>query len=191
MLTLQVNGKKGVFDMNLPTSINEITPKYIEEVTNHIKVNAEYSLIGLIFREKLSTLLIAARKSNKKSDISVIPIFVKAGETNSKFISGIHVMEKLIIAPSDIMIGHHVSTPLNLLTINTFLDLTEGDSNLYNKMLTSNEYCHFIEFKLVPNCAIHGSYDPIDTTITNPFINKIKDADKSNLIDIDRPKVIV
>lgn len=191
MLTLQVNGKQGVFDMNLPTSINEITPKYIEEVTGHIKVNAEYSLVGLIFREKLSTLLIAARKSNKKSDISVVPVFVKAGETNSKFISGIHIMEKLVLAPSDIMLGHHVSTPLNLLTINTFLELTEGDSSLYNKMLTSNEYCHFIEFKLIPNCAIHGSYNPIDPTIKNPFITKVKDVSKSDVISIDRPEIIV
>ena len=191
MLTLDVNGTNGVFKLNLPTSLNEIEESYIKEVTKHVKVDANYTLIGVVYREKLSTLVLAAKKSKKTSDIGVIPVFVKAGETDSNLINKLNVRDKLIISASDIMMGYHISAPNNLLTINNILNYIEGDLNVYNKIIGIKEECYFIEFKLVPNCAIHGSYDPIDTTITNPFINKIKDADKSNLIDIDRPKVIV
>ena len=116
MLTLEVNSKQGVFQLNLPTSLNEIDESYIMEVTNHVKVDANYTLIGVVFREKLSTLILASRKSKKNSDIPVIPIFVKAGETDSKLINSLKIRDKLIISASDIMMGYHVSTPNNLIT---------------------------------------------------------------------------
>ena len=117
MLTLEVNNKQGVFQLNLPTSLNEIEESYIMEVTNHVKVDANYTLIGVVFREKLSTLVLAARKSKKNSDIPVIPIFVKAGETDSKLINSLKIRDKLIISASDIMMGYHISAPNNLITI--------------------------------------------------------------------------
>ena len=40
MLTLDVNSKQGFFNLNLPTSINDIPVEYIKEVTSHIKVDA-------------------------------------------------------------------------------------------------------------------------------------------------------
>ena len=63
MLTLDVNSNRGVFKLNLPTSLNEIDKSYIMEVTNHVKVDSNYTLIGVVFREKLSTLILAARKN--------------------------------------------------------------------------------------------------------------------------------
>ena len=141
MLTLDVNSNRGVFKLNLPTSLNEIDESYIMEVTNHVKVDSNYTLIGVVFREKLSTLILAARKNKKNSDIPVIPVFVKAGKTNSELINGLKVRDKLLISASDIMMGYHVSAPNNLLTINTILDIVEGDINLYNKAMSVQDYC--------------------------------------------------
>lgn len=183
MLTLEVNNKQGVFQLNLPTSLNEIDESYIMEVTNHVKVDANYTLIGIVFREKLSTLVLAARKSKKNSDIPVIPIFVKAGETDSKFINSLNVRNKLIISSSDIMMGYHVSAPNNLITINNILDLLDGDMKVYNQLMASQEMCYFIEFKLVPNCNIHGAYGAIDVVgFENPFVKKLASAPTSNII---------
>lgn len=183
MLTLEVNNKQGVFQLNLPTSLNEIDESYIMEVTNHVKVDANYTLIGIVFREKLSTLVLAARKSKKNSDIPVIPIFVKAGETDSKFINSLNVRDKLIISSSDIMMGYHVSAPNNLITINNILDLLDGDMKVYNQLMASQEMCYFIEFKLVPNCNIHGAYSAIDVVgFENPFVKKLASAPTSNII---------
>lgn len=195
MLTLDVNGKNGVYKLNLPTSLNEIDESYIAEVTDHIKVDANYTLIGVIFREKLSTLILVARKNKKNSDIGVIPIFVKAGKTDSDLINGLNIRDKVIISPSEIMTGYHISVPNNLLTINTILDILEGDVNTYNKLISNQEMCYFIEFKLVPNCNIHGAYkQPKAAKFVNPFVTKIASAPEAsgtNIIVPKTPNIIV
>ena len=192
MLKLNVSGKNGSYELNLPTSINEISESYIQNVVSHVKPDANYSVIGVIYREKLSTLVLAAKKNNKKSDIAVIPVFVKAGDTDSKFIKSLNVRERLIVSSSDIMLGFHISAPNNLLTINTILDLINGDINVYNQLLGVQEYCYFIEFKLVPNCNIHGAYDQFEVeSFVNPFVTKIADVPKSNIAVPSHNKVIV
>ena len=191
MLTLEVNSKQGVFQLNLPTSLNEIDESYIMEVTNHVKVDANYTLIGVVFREKLSTLVLSARKNKKNSDIPVIPVFVKAGKTNSKLINSLKIRDKLIISASDIMMGYHVSAPNNLITINTILDLLDGDMKVYNQLMTSQEMCYFIEFKLVPNCNIHGAYSATDVAgFENPFVKKLASAPNSNVIIPNRNIIV-
>lgn len=195
MLTLDVNNNRGVFKINLPTSLNEIDESYIAKVTEHIKVDANYTLIGVVFREKLSTLVLSARKNKKNSNISVIPVFVKAGKTDSELINNLKIRDKLIVSSSDIMMGHHISAPDNLLTINTILDLLEVDTESYTKLINNNEQCYFIEFKLIPNCNIHGAY--IENNIenfVNPFITKISDAPTkpaSSIFVPKKPNIIV
>ena len=192
MLTLDVNSNRGVFKLNLPTSLNEIDESYITEVTSHIKVDANYTLIGLVYREKLSTLVLAATRNKKKSDIAVIPIFVKRGESDSKFINSLNIKDKLIIAPSDIMMGYHISAPNNLLTINTILDLIEGDPVVNQKLMSITEQCYFIEFKLVPNCNIHGAYiQPKVAKFVSPFVTKFSEPITNTIITPKTPKIIV
>ena len=193
MLTLKTNNVRGVHELNLPTSLNEIDESYIAEVTSHVKVDANYTLIGLVYREKLSTLVLAATRNKKKSDIAVIPIFVKAGESDSKFINSLNIKDKLIISPSDIMMGYHISAPNNLLTINTILDLIEGDPVVNQKLMSINEQCYFIEFKLVPNCNIHGAYEkPKVTEFVSPFVTKVSGSTMSaTILTPKTPKIIV
>ena len=192
MLTLTTNNVRGIHELNLPTSLNEIDESYIVEVTSHIKVDANYTLIGLVYREKLSTLVLAATRNKKKSDIAVIPIFVKAGESDSKFINSLNIKDKLIISPSDIMMGYHISAPNNLLTINTILDLIEGDPIVNQKLMSINEQCYFIEFKLVPNCNIHGAYEkPKVTEFVSPFVTKISEPTTPTILTPKTPKIIV
>lgn len=178
MLTLNVNGTQGVFTLNLPTTLSDITKEYISNVTSHIEVDANYTAVGIVFREKLSTLILASRKNKKNSDIAAIPIFVKAGKTDSELINKLDVGEKLIIAPSDIMLGYHLSTPTNLLTINNILSIIEGDTEIYNKVIGIQESCYFIEFKLVPNCNIHGAYKDSYNNYVNPFVIRTGETKK-------------
>ena len=192
MLTLKTNNVRGIHELNLPTSLDEIDELYITKVTSNIKVDANYTLIGLVYREKLSTLILAATRNKKKSDIAVIPIFVKAGESDSKFINSLNVKDKLIISPSDIMMGYHISAPNNLLTINNIIDLLEGDPVANQKLIDINEQCYFIEFKLVPNCNIHGAYyKPRVNNFVNPFVTKISEPTTNTIITPKTPKIIV
>ena len=191
MLTLNVNGTQGAFTLNLPTTLSDITEEYITNVTSHIEVDANYTAIGIVFREKLSTLVLASRKNKKNSDIAAIPIFVKADKTDSELINKLNVGEKIIIAPSDIMLGYHLSTPINLLTINNILSIIEGDTEIYNKVIGIQEYCYFIEFKLVPNCSIHGAYKNSCNNYENPVVVRTGEAKKNNIIMPNTPKIIV
>ena len=191
MLTLNVNGTQRDFTLNLPTTLSDITKEYITNVTSHIEVDANYTVVGTVFREKLSTLILASRRNKKNSEIAVIPIFVKAGKTDSELINKLDVGEKLIIAPSDIMLGHHLSTPTNLLTINNILNIMEEDSEVYNKVIGIQEQCYFIEFKLVPNCSIHGAYKNYSNDYKNPFVIKTRETTKNSIIIPASPKIIV
>lgn len=192
MLTLKVSGNLGDYDLNLPTSLNEITEEYIHDVTKHVKVEENYSLIGIVYRERLSTLVLAASKNKKNSNVAVIPVFVKSGKTSSELINSLFIRDKLIISPSDIMMGHHISAPRNLLTINTIVDLVTSDSTAYQKLLRVQEECYFIEFKLVPNCNIHGAYDsPEMAGYASPYVIKTASAKESNIIVPNAPKIIV
>lgn len=191
MLTLNVNGTQGAFTLNLPTTLSDIKKEYITNVTSHIEVDANYTVVGVVFREKLSTLVLASRRNKKNSDIAAIPIFVKAGKTDSELINKLDVGEKLIIAPSDIMLGHHLSAPANLLTINNILNIIEGDTEIYNKVMGIQESCYFIEFKLVPNCSIHGAYKNGFDNYTNPFVIKTGGTKKNNIIIPGTPEIIV
>lgn len=192
MLTFKVSGNLGDYDLNLPTSLNEITEEYIRDVTEHVKVDANYSLIGIVYRERLSTLVLAATKNKKNSNVAVIPVFVKSGKTDSELINKLFIRDKLIISPSDIMMGNHISAPNNLLTINTIVDLITSDSSAYQKLLKVQEECYFIEFKLVPNCNIHGAYsNPEVAGFINPYVVKTASAKESNIIVPNSPKIIV
>lgn len=190
MVSLEVNGKKGSFKVNLPTSFDELTKDYIKSVTNHIVPAPNYSIIGLVFKEKLSTVAFVTNKNKKTVDIPIVPIFVKAGETDDNFINSININEKLIISPSDIMLGHHISAPENLLTINNLVDILNGDIIIYNKLMNSNKQCYFVEFKLIPNCNIHGVYKSDVNKYENPFITKVSDNAKKIIIP-EKAKIIL
>lgn len=187
MLQLNVKGKYGEFELNLPTSIDEIEKDYVEYVTEHVNIAPNYTLVGVVYKEKLSTLVINSNRKKKDTNVAVIPVFVKCGKSDGDFINNLHIMDKLLIAPSDIMMGYHVSTPENRITINNVLSLLEGDLETYNKLLTVKEECYFIEFKLIANCNIHAAYNPIDLGHTNPYITKISD-NKPTESSIIKPK---
>lgn len=184
MLTLGVNGVHGAYKLNLPTSLDEISKEFILSLTDNVKVAPDYTLIGIVYRERLYNLIIAASKSKKTSNISVIPIFVKAGATDSSFVKSFDVCERLIVSGSDIMMGYHVSTPNNPLTIDNVVKLFDGDLKAYQKTIGIQDYCYFIEFKIIPNCNIHGSYleSKDKNNIPNPYVvAKNKDEKEENM----------
>ena len=122
MLKFEVNGKHGSIIMNLPTKLSEITPEYLNEVTSNVVVADNYSLIGILYRESLASVILANNRKQKNITTAVVPVFVKAGTTDTEYIKNMSCGDKIIIAPSDIAIGHHVSCPKNMITINNILE---------------------------------------------------------------------
>ena len=173
MLKFEAKGEKTTISMNLPTNLDEITPEYLKAVTNDVIVADDYSLIGLLYRETLAGVILANNQKKGKQSMNVIPVFIKAGKTDSEYIKAIDCKDSLIIASSDISIGYHVVCPKNKITISQILNYCSIDKNAYKNAITISKKadpCYFLEFKLVPNCAIHGCYKKDNDNIENPFI---------------------
>lgn len=183
MVKFNVNGKAGNASISLPTSLDELTPEYLNGVTSNVKIGDNYSLIGIVYRESLSSVILAFNNKRKEVTTSIVPIFIRSGNGAPEYINNINTGDKLIIAGSDIALGHHVNCPLNKITINNIINLCEGDKEIYGKATKYKEQCCFLEFKLVPNCNIHGSYEKIkeiDYNIANAFVEFIEDTNKED-----------
>lgn len=175
MLEFKTNGKRGSYKLTLPTKLSEITVEYLEAVTKDVKPADNYTLIAVCYREKLSTIIMNA-KQNKAMTTAVVPIYVKRSFKDVKDINiPLSITDKVIISGSDLSLGHHVICPNNSLTINNFVSYVEGDGFAYQNALKLNAYVYFLEFKLVPNCAIVGAYKEINKD-EEEFINPFKEV---------------
>lgn len=157
--------------LHLPTSIKEITNDYLNAVTNNITVAPNYSLVALVYKDKLSNIILAT-KQNKNIATRVVPVFVKR-DVNEKneFIKTINTGNVIIVSPSDIEIGNHVNCPNNSLSIGRVTDMIQKDPTISKKALAFPEIVCFVEFKLIPNCAIKAKVTETDqTTFINPFV---------------------
>ena len=170
MLKFEVNGNHGVILMNLPTTLSEITPEYLNEVTSNIVVADNYSLIGILYRESLASVILANNRKQKNITTAIVPVFIKAGATDTEYVKNMACRDQIVIAPSDIAMGHHVSCPKNMITINNILDYCDGDKEAYQKAIGISQPCYYLEFKIVPNCNIHGNYKEESDSYKNPFI---------------------
>ena len=176
MLKFEVNGNHGVILMNLPTKLSEITPEYLNEVTSNIVVADNYSLIGILYRESLASVILANNRKQKNITTAIVPVFIKAGATDTEYVKNMACGDKIVIAPSDIAMGHHVSCPKNMITINNILEYCDGDKEAYQRAIGISQPCYYLEFKIVPNCNIHGNYKEENSSYKNPFIEFVSDT---------------
>lgn len=168
---LNVKLESSNITLHLPTSIKEITNDYLNAVTSKITVAPNYSLVALVYKDKLSNIILAT-KQNKNIATRVVPVFVKR-DVNEKneFIKTINTGNFIIVSPSDIEIGNHVNCPNNSLSIGRVTDIIQKDPTISKKALAFPEIVCFIEFKLIPNCAIKAKVTETDqTTFIDPFV---------------------
>ena len=171
MKTFNVNGNLGKFVLNLPESLSEISNDYFKQCTDFVNPAPDYALIAIVYKDSLSLVLTAAKKK-QPVNAAIIPIFIKAGESNSEFVNNLKLGEKVVIAGSDLSMGHHINSPYNKITPTNIVAVCDGDKEIYkNAMLVDKPIC-LVEFKLVPTCAIHGKLDKTVNTFINPFITK-------------------
>lgn len=169
-----INGNKKII-FKFPLSMDEISPSYLRAVSAGIHVADNYTLVALIYRETLGSIIIARKQSKKGLTSGVIPIFVKAGATTNDFNKKITIKSKLIIPASALMTAHHVASPLNTLSIDTFIKYLDQDTTVAQRYNNNygNEECYFVEFKLVPNCEIVGYYNNTARAIPNTYLSII------------------
>lgn len=159
MVTIKTNGTLGKYELNFPSNLSDITKEFLLNVTENVELAANYSLIAICYREKVSNILLAANRNKNKIESSVVPLFVKSGATEDSYVKSINTLDKLVIAGSDIAMGYHITCPRNKVSIDTLLLYTKGDTDIYQKAIEIKDPCYFIDFKIVPNCCIHGHYN--------------------------------
>lgn len=169
MVDLKVNylGLNQTFRM--PTSMSEINMNVIADYVNHVNVSKDYALIAIIFKERPITI-VSVSKQNKNASVSGVAVMIKSN-TDDEFVKGIKVGETIVISPSDISMGHHVTSPNNPLTPGFLLNLLQTNADLNKKLMGIGVPTYFVDFKIVPVCNIHGSigkYNPTSKYYITP-----------------------
>ena len=167
-----INDDKAI-EFKFPTSMDEVSAEYLKDVTRNIHIADNYSLVGIIYHESLASVILARKQAKKSITSGVVPIFIKAGNTDNEFIQSCSIKDKIIIPSSQLNLGYHVACPTNVLSLDYFIRKLDNDVTVakrYNNTY-GREECFFIEFKIVPNCDIVGFYDNTKQSMTNKYIN--------------------
>ena len=170
MKTFKVNGKAGSYVINLPQSLKEIGTEYLSYCTKFINPAPNYAVVAIVYKDLLSLVLTASKKKTPVN-AAVIPVFVKAGANDSEFIKSINLGDRVVVAASDLSIGHHIGSPYNKITPSIIASICDGDKDIYREAMTMQELVCFVEFKLVPISAIHAKLDDTPKGYVNPFIS--------------------
>lgn len=148
--------------LELPTKLDEITEEKLNEMSNTIDIADNYSLVGIAYHETFSRILMSYRTKKQNIKAGVVPIFVKAGKTDSDFIKSAKVGSKVLISSNQIELGYRAvikNNPYNLDVI-----MAKVDNNItpdeYHQIITDKEAqnVYFLDFKIVPNCDIIAIY---------------------------------
>lgn len=171
MKTLIANGKLGRFAVNLPENLEEIGNDYFKECTDFIHPAKDYAVVAIVYKDSLNLVLTSAKKK-QPAQLGIIPVFIKCGETNSDFINSLNLGDKVVVAASDLSIGHHINSPYNKITPDNIIRITEGDVDITKQSLAMTKPVCFVEFKLVPVSAIHAKLDKTANSFVNPFVTR-------------------
>lgn len=171
MKTFSVNGNLGKFDINLPENLSEISNDYFNLCTEFIHPAPNYAVVAIVYKDSLALVLNSAKK-NKPANISIIPIFIKAGENNSDFIKTLSYGDKVVINGSALSLAHHINSPYNKITPTNIINLCEGDKEIYAKSIKMQSPVCFVEFKLIAINEIHAKLNKTANNFINPFITK-------------------
>uniref|UniRef100_A0AAU8MGZ6 Uncharacterized protein n=1 Tax=Geladintestivirus 3 TaxID=3233135 RepID=A0AAU8MGZ6_9CAUD len=155
MVNLQVNYRGGEFTLSMPTTIGEVNAKYLDEITKHVNVAPNYALIAIAYKVRPIELISSVRQ-NKNASVGGVAMMIKANSDDT-FYKNIALGEGIVIAPSDIALGHTVGVPGNDLTPRRLLELLETNKDLNSKLMGVMTPTYFVDFKIVATAYIHGS----------------------------------
>ena len=172
MKTLKVNGNLGEFEVNLPESLKEIKDDYFKNCTDFVHPAPHYALVAIVYKDSLSLVLSSAKK-NKPTNVAIVPVFIKAGKTDSEFINSLSCGDRVVISGSALSLAHHINSPYNKITPTNIINLCEGDKNIYSEALTMQTPVCFVEFKLIAANEIHAMLEDSKTLSINPFVRKV------------------
>ena len=168
-----VKTKMSEVKFNFPTNLKELSNDYLKQVTDSITVAPNYSLIGVVYHERLTNIILTCNNKKKNTSIGVIPIFIKSGDSDKSVVDNAKIGQKLLISNTQLQLAHHCAAPANRLTIDYFANVIGAavDKDLYQTAVQDPDQSEvlFVEFKIIPNCDIIALYDDV-SKVENPYI---------------------
>ena len=110
MKNFKVNGALGEFELSLPESLEEIPVDYFKECTDFVHPAPNYALVAIVYKDSLN-LILTASKRKEGANVAIVPVFIKAGTTDSEFVNGLNIGDKIVVSGSDLSIGNHINSP--------------------------------------------------------------------------------
>lgn len=177
----KLKSTKANYGINFPTSIEEITPKVLEQLTKDVSLAKHYVIVALCFKTKLFDLA-AAINSNKETNIQVTPVIAKVNSDENTLSVG----DKAIVDRSSLERGMHLNlkTVINSVNVRNYL---KNDPALATRIMTntgniitannqedtklSNQIVYILEFKIVPVNSIIATI-PIKENNNDVFLVK-------------------
>ena len=177
MKEFKVKAGKSEVTFNFPNTIDELSVDYLTKVTDNLTIADNYSLIALVYQDRLAPILLAGRSGKQNQRFKVIPLFIKAGNTDVEFINEAKIKDKVVITPSQLSLGIHVKLPYHKLDLDYFISLItmEGNKGIYEKEIANEDQrpCLFVEFKLVPNADIAGFIKNDLNKVDDMYVNVV------------------
>ena len=173
MVNLNVNLNGTDYVLSLPSMSSQVTPEFLKTLVNNVDVAPNYSLVAIIYKEKPITI-ISSIKRNKNATVSGVAMMIKHGKSDSDFINDSNTGETLNVAASDLALGYHVSTSYNSLNANFLASLVNDNTSLYNQCMAIQDSVYFADFKIIPNCNIHGIVKTLNKPIVDIYFKKAK-----------------
>ena len=155
MVNLKVNYRGGEYNLTLPTTIKEVSVDYLQKITRHVSVAPNYALIAVAYKVRPIEIVSTVRQ-NKNASVAGVAMMIKVN-SDDEFYSSIKSGEGIVIAPSDIALGHTVGVPANDLTPHRLLQLLDTNPDLNKKLIGVMSPTYFVDFKIVATAYIHGT----------------------------------
>lgn len=167
------------FGINLPTKLSEITPEYLNKMTEHITVAENYAMIALVLTTKLSEYCYTiGSNKGKEPQIGVTPVIVKYSTSDDIYVK-FEAGDIAIVSNTDIERAHHCRVPSMISSDNVANYLMDDDDLRKGLQIgeikdesgnrLGDSYIKILQFKILPISDIHGSFKPVDS-ITDDFV---------------------
>lgn len=187
MITLQ--SRVEAYSLSLPNSPKEITPEYLQAVTECINLPEHYAVVAIIRQVRMYDFLMVL--SNPKTQINAADVAVLCKLNGKSVPSEWKIGQQILIDEADIARGTQIIPP-SALTYDNIVSyfvkeqavikrndpkdknyliqniMVNGATDNNGKFIREYPIC-FVSFKIIPVTSIHGTVDNV-ITFKDPFI---------------------
>lgn len=156
------------YAFHFPTSISEIDTEYLSKLTDHVHLAPYHILIGLVYKDSLSNIILTYKQKKAKINLSVTPIFIKAGKDTD---IDADIKDILVIPPTSLQLGYGINIPANELSLDRFTAILDGDNEAYKRIMGNDSKVCFVDFKIIPVNEIKGVIKRITERIEYKYVN--------------------